>query len=116
MRLPPKPRSESGPHSPLDKELVKTHWGRRSPLLSVQVRVAVATALVTGSATRVNVRSEPPPRYRPRLTFTAVLPAPDRSYEAPSRGDTSVQLGTLSICWNDRSGTSGPAGSVCAGI
>ena len=53
--------------------------------------------------------------YRPNVTFTAVLPLPNRSYAAPRRGARSLKFGTLSILAKSNAWTNRPAGRRCAG-
>ena len=92
-----------GPHSPLAAPLVNSQSGRKllergSPApksLSFHVRCVCVTSVVAGlfaAAYRMESCSTP----RLALALMAVLPFPNRSYAAETRGLMSFQLGTFS--------------------
>src|SRR6202140_873852 len=105
----PKVATFSGPSS--------LAWGMKSPLASLQDLVALTAMFAAGFASRVKLVRLGPSRYLPRLNLTAVLPLPNRSYEAPRRRVTFFQSGTLSTSGNVtlRFGTQGPGPKVEAG-
>src|SRR5690349_18906888 len=82
---------------------------------SLHVRVVLVASLFTGFAPDV-LCAAAPDTYLFRLTFTAVLPFPNRSYAAPIRGVMSFHA-IAGVSGNDRSrvGTSGPGPTCCAG-
>ena len=53
--------------------------------------------------------------YRPRDALIAVRPLPNRSYETPSRGFRSFQLGMSCTAAKSRAGTKLLASTCCAG-
>src|SRR5687768_17295321 len=83
-----------------------------SPFRSSQLRGSLA--IDTG----LYVEAKPGPcdcTYFPIVPLIAVLPLPNRSYDAPNLGETSFQFGTLGTRANRRSGTNRPAGEICSG-
>src|SRR3989442_13194363 len=85
----PSARFDSAPHSPLASTLDRLQSGAKLPLASDHVRFAVVTIALTGlSARATDVPTDC--TYRPSDALSAVLPLPNRSYAAPSRGETSL--------------------------
>src|SRR6185503_11243080 len=80
---------DSGPHSPLAAGSTRSQSGTKLALVSAHVRLALFTCWFAGcqSCARLAPTSV---TYRPSVAFTAVLPLPNRSYAAPSRGLRSV--------------------------
>src|SRR6266545_4115921 len=108
------------PHSPLAARFLRSHCGIRSLAmpppapLSVHVRDADAVNPACGFlALAIVVISEM--AYRPTATLSAVLPLPNTSKAAPSRGSTSFQFGRLSTFSNCISGKKNDFGRVDAG-
>src|SRR5262245_40491654 len=81
------------PHSPFRAELNRSQSATKLPFTSVHVRVAVLTDVLTGLLRLANPVASAA-TYRLMLALTAVLPVPNRSQDAPSRGDRSLQFGT----------------------
>src|SRR5688572_6858439 len=75
------------PHSPLASGFVKTHSGTKLRFASFQLRLVAVTSVLTGLGAPPRPPVAPcPATYLLRLTLMAVLPVPNRSYEAPSFG------------------------------
>src|SRR5262245_44917305 len=89
----PKPVVNQGPHSPLATEVVRSHSGMPLRFRSVTVRATLVEIATAGfSASAVFSPSCTTPRAAEALT--AVLPLPNRSYDAPTLGSTSLQAVT----------------------
>src|SRR5262245_57387230 len=92
-RVRPNAGFSMAPHSALAVGSARLQSGLKLRLLSVHVRaVLVEIAEIGLFARAVTLGSQV--TYRPTVPFTAVLPLPNRSYAAPSRGSTSFQFGT----------------------
>src|ERR1700738_2290100 len=104
---------DSAPHSPFAPGFVKSHWGTKSRLASLQVRVAVA--LKSSGSARAAVAVLSRTTYRLSVAFNAVLPSPNRSYETPRRGDRSFQPTMSVTAGHVWAGTKGPGPLACSG-
>src|SRR5689334_13307733 len=91
----PKFRLSIAPHSPFGVRLVRTQSGRRLPLVSPHGRVVVVPAVPRNGLTASGNPPATVSRYLFTLALSAVLPVPNTSQDAPSRGVMSFQFGTL---------------------
>src|SRR3977135_1094202 len=101
---PPKFGLFTGPHSPFNARFARSQSGRKFPLVSFHERVAVLMAVVMGLLLVVMVALFLA-TYRPSATLSAVLPSPNRSNAAPTRGSQSFHKGTLFTAAKSRAGT-----------
>src|SRR5437879_6232622 len=114
MFVVPKVLAVDVPHSPLARLLPRLPSRTKFPFVSFHVRAALTAC--DGIGLLDSGTSVPwPIEYLPHETLTAVLPLPNRSYAAPTRGRTSFQFGTLATGSTVRAGTNRPAGTVKAG-
>src|SRR5688572_12088706 len=97
------------PHSPFFAKFVKTQSGTKFLLESFHERLAEVTDVVTGVMFALKV-PELSSTYFPTENFRAVLPEPKRSYDRPTRGLRSFQVGAWSTRGKSRSATNRPAG------
>src|ERR1700755_1160887 len=102
--LDPKAGLLTTPHSPFGSGFVRSHSGAKFAPLGVRVvvherftdgllnpNVRLAPGIrIDGFAPEARLPTLAPCRYLPALTLSAVLPLPNRSYAAPTRGVMSL--------------------------
>src|SRR6185503_16457886 len=93
------PRSvlDHGPHCPFAAGFIRSQAGTRVSIVAPVIVLVMLVAMKLAGAWLVAVCAPSCATPRVALNFTAVLPVPNRSYDAPSRGLRSFQLTTLSF-------------------
>src|SRR5437868_6648565 len=80
------------PHSAFLTGFARSQLTTKSLFRSVHARVVLTATRISGFKSRSVLVAEKASMYFPRFTFSAVLPFPNRSYAAPTRGVMSLQL------------------------
>src|SRR5207249_3470768 len=84
---------EIAPHSPFAIGLTRSQSGLKLPLASAHVLVTLSTERTTGLLRPPLAAPGGAAVDRFKLTLSAVLPSPNRSYAAAIRGSTSFHNG-----------------------
>src|SRR4051812_11558457 len=103
------------PHSPLAEKFLRSQSGEKFWFASPHVRDTRRTARTPGfMAKRLPALAPAGPTYLLSVALTAVLPSPNRSYDAAIRGETFFQLGEFVVWGSWRAGTKIPGGRLTA--
>src|SRR5688572_9645517 len=92
----PKSVLDHGPHCPCAAGFIRSQFGVRVSIVAPVMVLVMLVEMKLAGAWLVAVCAPSCATPRVALNFTAVLPVPKRSYDAPTRGLRSFQFTTLS--------------------